>query len=208
MDCLYCGTKLSALSSKDRQFCNKKHQELWRRAGSPTIDSAPQGRFRFRGVAQFQSRNTTTSVLDSPSREIPPDPEFTSQDPREMLVAPPVGGSVPDESPADPNVIYCGPVSNSDAPPNAGFVSVNEPKGAFRLPFFVRRPEPVEKGGGAALASLVVPAVVDGRIGLIPAPCVTAVDVCTTGQPGHSAPKPSLELCGQRTSAKAGGRAD
>jgi len=194
MDCLYCGTKLSALSSKDRQFCNKKHQELWREQEAQLSIQRLKEAFGFAASPSSKSRNTTTSVLDSPSREIPPDPEFTSQDPREMLVAPPVSGAAPEEPPANPDVIYCGPASNSDAPPNAGFVSVNESKGAFRLPFFVRRPEPVEKGGGEAVAGLVVPAVVDGRIGFIPAASVTAVDVCTIGQPGHSAPKPSLEL--------------
>ncbi len=194
MDCLYCGEKLSALSSKDRQFCNKKHQELWREQEAQLSIQRLKEAFGFAASPSSKPRQTSTSLLDPPNYEIPPAPEFTTgnqypttpefnyqEAPRDIVT----------EAPADnPNVIYAGPVSDRNTPPNAGFVSGDAPKGTFRLASFIRRPEFGEMGAGAAVVNLVPQRAVE-----FPAiPCFTEVDICTVGQPGHSAPQPSPDL--------------
>ena len=209
MDCLYCGEKLSLLSSKDRQFCNKKHQELFRQREADMSIQRLKEAFSF-ASSPSKSKQPSTSLLDQPGSEIPPDPEFTSQEPHDgpRRLEAPSGRSPAYQPPAyqpppesNPNVIYCGPAteqdaaSQRDAPPNAGFAAPDEQRGAFRLPFFIRRPEPGESGAGAD--SLMARQLVHERAGQLEAafgPGIAIIDVWTTGQPGHSDPVPSPDL--------------
>ncbi len=235
MQCLYCGAKLGALSSKE--FCNKKHQELFREQEAQLSIQRLKEAFSFAGSPTSKSR-AGTSVLDSPSSEIPPDPEFTSQDPHGRLLEAPASRTRPEPPrpetprpetpPANPNVIYCGPASEQrDTPPNAGFVTADEPKATFRLPFYVRRPEAGETAVEAGVADLV-PQVVgeaEGRTGFGPVACLTSgrylhrrpartfgpqavagVALRTTAQADRrSDPKARISCCGRSRRGARGG---
>src|SRR5581483_3938367 len=201
MDCLFCGEKLSALSSKDRQFCNKKHEELWeqREASIQRLKEA----FNFGPSPSSQPRQAKTSTAlaeRQPGHGIPAEPKFKRQDPPERSVQPPVKPATPvtppnPVAPSNPNVFYCGPVSTTDAPPNAGFITMREAKGGLRLSIFLRRPAAGELGDGSHIGAQFITPMFTRRVadergtafGFFMAPSGT-VHPCRVRQPGCLAP--------------------
>jgi hypothetical protein len=149
MNCLYCGQKLG-LFSKGREFCNGKHQELFRKRESelaiqrlmqpfgsvespaakawpatstPTSDPAPENALIPTKVKRVVPPATRDQAEDRPGNR------FNTKDPAKVAAALPGSAS-----------------SERTAPPLAGFIALSELKPVMRLPVFTRRPEPGSYG--------------------------------------------------------------
>lgn len=209
MQCLYCGSNLGLLSRGE--FCSKKHQELWRAQQAELSIQRLKEAFSFQKPADkpivAKARPTQVSVLDSPPKGVQPPPEFFAYDdpPARKVVDPPPPSPAP-AAEEKGGVFYCGPADEravpSDAPPDAGFVSIGDLNNDFRLPVFIRRPtiakDQTEREAldfnSQFIQQSFARQMLEQRLGFAPAFSISLVEGCGTGLFGHSIPQLCLNV--------------
>src|SRR5579864_3584138 len=150
MNCLYCGEKLG-LFSKSREFCNGKHQELFRKRES---ELAFQRLMQPFGAGESPAPKARTAI-PAPTPDatpanalIPTKVEKAARPDKRELVEDRPDKRVKTKDPTkDPVALPSNATADGTTPPLAGFISLSELKPVMRLTVFTRRPEPGSYSG-------------------------------------------------------------